>query len=759
MDTTTNFNSTNKITASNLTTNRRVATLSGEQDWSWRVRAFSGATAGPWSSVRSLETKNGSPAAPIPPAGTPIPPGPSSGTGLKSLIMSPEIAIGGASSTGTVTLHTAAPAGGAVVTLASQYPERVGVPASVTVPAGTTSATFTATSVDARTVVSSAIMGTYGGSAQAWFLAVVPSEPTLELGPFSLSAPTVQGGGTVQATVATAGSGFIAGPGGAIVHLGSTNPAVASVPPSVTIPQGASSTTFTVTTQPVTISTSVTIVATRSSMKVQPLEVLPPGTLSALAFSPNPAIGTGGSTGTVTLGGVAPAGGKVVTLSSSNTTWVRVPASVTVPAGATSAAFAAATTSDPTQGQFAIVTATADGVSRTNTLNVNPPPPGPALSALALSPTTVTGGGTSTGTVTVGGTVSACCVIVSLASSNAAATVPASVSVPVGSSSVQFPVTTTSVAASTAVTITATRGGITRTAVLTVNAAGPVSLSSVSLSPTSVTGGSSSAGTVTLSGAAPTGGIVVSLSSSDAAASVPASVTVAAGATSATFIATTTSVSAQTSVTITATSALVIRTAILTVNASASLTSVGVSPTSVTGGSSSTGTVTLTSAAPSGVVVSLASSNTAASVPASVTVAAGATSATFIATTTSVSAQTPVTITATSAAISRTATLTVNPASTGTLAAPTLISPANDERFDAGQTITFDWSDVTGAATYTIQIDDQDTFPSPIINQTVTPSTYQTNTLPVTRMWFRVRANDASGTPGAWSAVRRFEIR
>ena len=164
----------------------------------WRARAFSGATAGPWSSVRSLETKNGSPAAPIPPPATSIPPSPSSGIGLKSLVMSPEIVTGGGSSTGTVTLHQAAPAGGAVVTLASQYPERVGVPANVSVPAGEKSATFTATSVDARTVVSSSIVGSYGGSTQAWWLAVVPSEPTLELGPFSLSASTVQGGGTVQ---------------------------------------------------------------------------------------------------------------------------------------------------------------------------------------------------------------------------------------------------------------------------------------------------------------------------------------------------------------------------------------------------------------------------------------------------------------------------------------------------------------------------------------------------------------------------------
>jgi hypothetical protein len=26
-------------------------------------------------------------------------------------------------------------------------------------------------------------------------------------------------------------------------------------------------------------------------------------------------------------------------------------------------------------------------------------------------------------------------------------------------------------------------------------------------------------------------------------------------------------------------------------------------------------------------------------------------------------------------------------------------------------------------------------------------------------MWWRVRANNASGTPGAWSSVRRFEVK
>jgi len=76
-----------------------------------------------------------------------------------------------------------------------------------------------------------------------------------------------------------------------------------------------------------------------------------------------------------------------------------------------------------------------------------------------------------------------------------------------------------------------------------------------------------------------------------------------------------------------------------------------------------------------------------------------------------------------------------------------------------GQNIAFDWSDVTGAASYTIQIDDQDTFTSPIVNQTMTASQFSSSTLPTTRMWWRVRANDASGNPGNWSSSRRFEVK
>ena len=79
----------------------------------------------------------------------------------------------------------------------------------------------------------------------------------------------------------------------------------------------------------------------------------------------------------------------------------------------------------------------------------------------------------------------------------------------------------------TVVTITATYSGVAKTATLTVNP--PVALNGVAVNPTAVTGNAPSTGTVTLTSAAPAGGAVVTLTSSNTnAATVPASVTVAA---------------------------------------------------------------------------------------------------------------------------------------------------------------------------------------------------------------------------------------
>ncbi len=93
-----------------------------------------------------------------------------------------------------------------------------------------------------------------------------------------------------------------------------------------------------------------------------------------------------------------------------------------------------------------------------------------------------------------------------------------------------------------------------------------VSLSSLTLNPTSVKGGNTSQATVTLSGPAPSGGAVITLSSSNtSAATVPASVTVSAGQTGRTFTVSTQRRSSTTTVNISATYGGVTKTAGLTV--------------------------------------------------------------------------------------------------------------------------------------------------------------------------------------------------
>ncbi len=378
--------------------------------------------------------------------------------------------------------------------------------------------------------------------------------------------------------------------------------------------------------------------------------------VSSLTLAPASITGGSTSTGTVTLQVAAPTGGAVVSLASSNTSVASVPASVTVAAGATSATFTV-TSLAVTAAQTSTITATYNNVPRTAVVTVSPI----SVSSVTLSPTSVAGGVSSTGTVTLTTAAPSTGFVVNLKSSSTSATVPASVTVAAGSTTATFTVSTVAVAASTSSTITASSGSASATVALAITAP---TLSKLSLSPASVVGGVASTGTVTLTGAAPTGGMVVSLKSSATSATVPSSVTVAAGATTATFSVATTAVSANTSATITATQGTLSASVALTVTPP-TVASVKLSATSVVGGSNAviTGTVTLSGAAgPSGTVVTLSSSSTtSATLPVSVTVPAGATSATFSVTHLVVTKAATVKVKGTSGTSSQSATLTVNP--------------------------------------------------------------------------------------------------
>src|SRR5262249_12355457 len=171
--------------------------------------------------------------------------------------------------------------------------------------------------------------------------------------------------------------------------------------------------------------------------------------------------------------------------------------------------------------------ATYGGVTKSAVLTVMPPPT--ALADLQVSPSIVVSGALASGTATVSAAAAAGGTVVSLVSSHpAVVAVPANVTVPPGSTTASFAVTTNTVTLSTViVTISGTSGGVTRSVQLTVM---PPGVSSVTLDPATVPGGSASTGTVILNSTAATGGTVVTLNSTNAAAAtVPVSVLVAAG--------------------------------------------------------------------------------------------------------------------------------------------------------------------------------------------------------------------------------------
>jgi subtilisin family serine protease len=194
----------------------------------------------------------------------------------------------------------------------------------------------------------------------------------------------------------------------------------------------------------------------------------------------------------------------------------------------------------------------------------------PASFSLTLNPTSVNGGNASTGEIILSAPAPGGGAVFSLSSSNTSlATVPASVSIAAGLTMAAFPVSTNATSSSTTVTISASYSGSTQTAPLTITPqppSGAPTLTSLSFNPNPVVGGLSSSGAVTLSGKAPSGGALVSLSSSNpGVVSVPASVTIGAGAASASFTASTSIVTAPTEVTVGASYAGVTQTSSLTV--------------------------------------------------------------------------------------------------------------------------------------------------------------------------------------------------
>jgi hypothetical protein len=270
---------------------------------------------------------------------------------------------------------------------------------------------------------------------------------------------SVIGGNTSVATVTVTKP---APAGGIVVDLRSVSANV-SVPTTVTIPEGATTATFQVTTVPVRKTESAMIQASAAGVKVSANITVTAISVVSVGLNPATVVGGLNSTATLTLNGVAPVGGTTIQLYAGNAA-ATVPVSVVVPGGSKTVTFPVTTV--PVAANTAVVIAAKYlGVTKSATLTVA----APTVSTVTLAPTSVVGGATSKLTIKLTGKAAAAGVVVTLTASNAVvAQLPASVTIPAGSDTVDVTVQTTAVPAVTNVTLTAKTGTVSKTAVLNV---------------------------------------------------------------------------------------------------------------------------------------------------------------------------------------------------------------------------------------------------------------------------------------------------
>ena len=523
--------------------------------------SFSPLVANPWNytgliTIASNSSTNPSSAINMSGAGIAVPT-------LKALSCGTSSYTGAGTDACTVSLTAAAPGGGQIVSLSSSNPAVI-VPATVSVPSGATSAGFSATVSSVTSAQSVTLTATSGAVAQSFAIQLSAMTPTLGISSSSASFGSVALNTTVSQslTLTSAGTGPVIISSAGISGAGFT---LSGITFPTTLNPGQTA-TLNIQFDPTTsgAATGQISIASNSSTGTSTIITLGGAGLAALkSLSCGNASMTGAGTDacTVTLNGGAPAGGMVINLASNNAA-VTVPATVTVPANAASAVFSATVTAVAT-AQAVSITASAGSASQNFALELNA-----AVATLSLSTSSI-----NYGNVNIGATATA---PVILTSTGNVPVVISGVSVAgslFGATGILTPLTlnpgqTATLSASFsplvanpwnytgAITISSNSSS-NPSAVVNMSGAGvaPSALSAISCGTASYTAAGTDACTVSLTGAAPSGGFTVALSSNNSAVTLPASVTVASGATSAAFSVSVSTVTSSQSATITATAA------------------------------------------------------------------------------------------------------------------------------------------------------------------------------------------------------------
>jgi hypothetical protein len=280
-----------------------------------------------------------------------------------SFATSPATVDKGSFITATVT-RTGSDASAMTVTLGTNTPNKIYLPGTVTIPAGSTSTTFNVQAINDDEIEGTQ---TYGFTASAigftsavGDVTVIDTDvPTLGL---SLTETTENESAGPMATTATLTASF-ASDQAVVVDLSAPAGSPVTLPTSVTIPANQTSVTFPVGTfdngstlgiQAVSILAEVTTdtdgAALTQGSASATLDVVNANAPTLSVTFASPAVlqdEAAATTGTVTIENAsAPTSPVTVTLSSSNTSSATVPTTVVIPAGQTSVTFTIATPAD-----------------------------------------------------------------------------------------------------------------------------------------------------------------------------------------------------------------------------------------------------------------------------------------------------------------------------------------------------------------------------------------------------------------------------
>jgi hypothetical protein len=369
---------------------------------------------------------------------------------VSSVQCSPSTLMSDSSSACMVTLSAAAPAGGSIVALATNS-ALLSAPSSVTVAAGAVSAGFTATAGQISSNQSARVTATLNGSSQSASIAL--TAPTATVSSLQCGAGSLASGASTTCALELSAA---APAGGSIIALAS-NSALLSAPSSVTVPAGAASAAFTATAGSVASNQSARVTATLngSSQSASIALTAPTATVSSLQCGAGSLASGASTTCALELSAAAPSGGSIVALAS-NSALLSAPSSVTVPAGAASAAFTA-TAGQIASNQSASVTATLNGSSQSASIALTAPTA--MLSALQCGAASLASGASTTCTVTLSAAAPSGGSTVALTSNSALLPAPSSVTVGAGAVSAGFSVTAGRVASNQSARVTATLNG------------------------------------------------------------------------------------------------------------------------------------------------------------------------------------------------------------------------------------------------------------------------------------------------------------